>query len=658
MRRAALLAAELPERKPHRCPLPERSVSQSALLRERRFAPFFWVQFFGAFNDNALKQAIVVLFATTLGATESAALSNLAVGIFIAPYFLFSATAGQLAEKFEKAALIRATKLLELAVVIGAAIALHFDSAAGLLALLGLLGLQATLFGPVKFAILPRVLRTEELVGGNGLVEMGTYVAIIAGQIVGAELIASGQTGRTLVAVVLFVVAAAGLGAAYLIPPVPSEVPELRLSANLFAETWRTITFAKEKRAVWLAVLGVSWFWLYGALFLTNLPTFATHDLGGTASVATLFMIAFSVGVGVGSLLCERLSGGTIELGLVPFGSIGLTVFAIDAFFAAGAIGTSPVELGPLAVLRDPTYWRLLLDFVLIGVFGGFYSVPLYALIQHRSDPDKRARIIAGLNIVSSVFLVGSAAIGIVCLGPLHLTIPQLFLVAAVLNGLVALYIYSLLPEFLLRFVTWILMRTMYRLRAEGTEHVPAEGPAVLVCNHVSYVDGFMLSAAFRRPVRWVMWYRIYQLPLVNWLFRAGRAIPIAGRREDPVLMEKAFAEVRAALAEGELVGIFPEGLITHTGEINPFRPGVDRIVEETPVPVVPMALRGLWGSWFSRRGGKAMMKRPRRFWSKIELVVGAPVRPTTGADGALRHEGDLPAALERTVRELRGEHR
>lgn len=632
-------------------------MSQSALLRERRFAPFFWVQFFGAFNDNALKQAIVVLFATTLSATESASYANLAVGIFIAPYFFFSATAGQLAEKYEKAALIRATKILELFIVVGAAAALFLDSSTGLLALLGLLGLQATLFGPVKFAILPRVLRTEELVGGNGLVEMGTYVAIIVGQIVGAELISEGEHGRMLVSVVILVAAGIGLGASFLIPEVPSEVPDLPLSANVLGETWRTLVFAHDKRAVWLSVLGVSWFWLYGALFLTNLPTFATHDLHGTASVATVFMVAFSVGVGVGSLLCERLSGGTIELGLVPFGSIGLTVFAVDAFFASHGLTPALLEIGPLALLADAHYWRLLLDFVLIGVFGGFYSVPLYALIQHRSDPDKRARIIAGLNIVSSVFLVLSAVIGIVCLGVLHLTIPQLFLVAAVLNGLVALYIYSLLPEFLLRFVTWMLMRTMYRLSTHGTEHVPKEGPAVLVCNHVSYVDGFMLSAAFRRPVRWVMWYRIYELPVLNWLFRAGRAIPIAGRKEDPEVMERAFAEVKKALSEGELVGIFPEGVITKTGEINPFRGGVDRIVEASPVPVVPMALKGLWGSWFSRRGGKAMMKRPRRFWSKIELEVGAPIAPEE-RDGVLGHGDDLVAALEARVRALRAEHR
>jgi hypothetical protein len=621
-------------------------MSQSALLRERRFAPFFWVQFFGAFNDNVMKQAIVVLFATTMTESESNNLAQIAVGLFIAPYFLFSATAGQLAEKYEKSGLIRGTKVLELVIVLGAGVAFWFSSSVGLLVLLMLLGLQSTLFGPVKFAILPRVLREDELVGGNGLVEMGTYVAIIGGQIIGAELISQGEHGRHLVSAVLIAAAVIGYLASRWVPKVPSEVPDLKLSLNLVSETWRTITFAHENRAVWLSVLGISWFWLYGALFLTPLPTFATHTLGGSASVATLFMVVFSIGVGVGSLLCERLSSGHIELGLVPFGSIGLSVFALDAYFASHGLHGTSIVVGPFDVLADSHYWRLLLDFLLIGVFGGLYSVPLYALIQHRSDKDKRARIIAGLNIISSIFLVASAVIGILCLSVLGLSIPQQFLVAAVLNVVVAIYIYSLLPEFLMRFVMWVMMRVMYRLRAEGTENVPAEGAAILVCNHVSFVDGFILSAAIRRPVRFVMWYRIYRLPILHWFFRASGAIPIAGRREDPALMEAAFATVKKALSDGELVGIFPEGLITYNGEISPFKNGIERMLEATPVPVIPMALKGLWGSWFSRRGGPAMVKRPfRRFRSKVDLVIAPPIAAARAT----------PEHLESVVRDLRG---
>lgn len=623
-------------------------MSQSKLLTERRFAPFFWTQFFGAFNDNAFKQAILIYFTATLSAAEASTLSNVAVGLFIAPYFFFSATAGQLAEKWEKARLIRATKLLEVVVMIAACVGFYTGNQVILLALLTLLGVQATLFGPVKFAILPKILREDELIGGNGLVEMGTYVAILVGQIAGAELVASGEHGREIVSAVMLVIAVAGYLSARAIPPVASDVPDLPISANLVGETWKTISFAMERPAVWRSVLGISWFWFFGALLLSQLPVFATHVLGGTTTVTTLLLVVFSLGVGIGSLLCERLSMGHIEIGLVPFGAFGLSLFGLDLFLATEWHSASPTPIGPIEVLTSLEHTRMLVDLLLVGVFGGLYSVPLYALVQHRSDPTKRSRIIAGLNVVSSLFLIASAALAIVCLGPLGMSIPELFLVGAVLNALVAVYIFSVVPEFLMRFVTWLMMRTMYRLRASGLESIPQEGPALVVCNHVSFVDGFILAAASKRPIRFVMYYRIYQLPFLNFLFRAGRAIPIGGKKEDPALMEAAFAEVKKALGEGELIGIFPEGMITYTGEMNPFRPGVERILEETPVPVVPMALRNLWGSWFSRRGGPAMAKRPRRFRSRIELVVGDVVPP----------EKATAEHLEAEVRRLRGDAR
>jgi 1-acyl-sn-glycerol-3-phosphate acyltransferase len=274
--------------------------------------------------------------------------------------------------------------------------------------------------------------------------------------------------------------------------------------------------------------------------------------------------------------------------------------------------------------------------------------VPLNAIIQHRSDPTKRSRIIAGNNIMNALFMVGAAGLAIVALGPLGWSIPELFLAAGVLNALVALYIYILLPEFLFRFLVWMLMHTMYRLRVTGIEKIPDEGPAVLVCNHVSFVDAMILAAACRRQIRFVMWWKIFEAPLLQWMFGIARAIPIGSRKEKPELVEQAFAEIDDALRQGELVCIFPEGALTYTGEIARFRPGVERIVGSTPVPVIPMALRGLWGSFFSRRGGPAMKKRPRRFRSKIELVVSDPL-PATEASAE---------RLESIVRDLRGEMR
>ena len=322
------------------------------------------------------------------------------------------------------------------------------------------------------------------------------------------------------------------------------------------------------------------------------------------------------------------------------------SVFGIDLFLASQWHTAAGDDLSPIQVLLDPSHYRILFDLTMIGVFGGLYSVPLYALIQHRSDPTKRSRIIAGNNIVNSIFIVGSAVLAFACRTYLGLSIPQVFLVGAVLNVLVAVYIYTLLPEFLLRFVVWILMHTMYRLRIGGLPNLPDEGAALLVCNHVSFVDSLILAAASRRPIRFVMYWRIYDAPGLHWLFKTAGAIPIAGRKENPALMEKAFLEVKKALDGGELVGIFPEGMVTYTGEMNTFRAGVERILEGNPVPVIPSALRGLWGSFFSRRGGPAMQKRPRRFWSKVELEIGTPI-PAEEASAA---------RLEQEVRTLRGD--
>jgi 1-acyl-sn-glycerol-3-phosphate acyltransferase len=472
-------------------------------------------------------------------------------------------------------------------------------------------------------------LKPEELVGGNGLVEMGTYVAILAGEIAGAQLVAVEERGPLLVSALMLTFAVLGYLAARRIPPVPSKVPDLQIGWNLFAETWRVMSFAFEVRSVWLSILGISWFWLFGALLMIQLPVFVSSVMGGATSVFTLCLVLFSLGVGMGSLFCERLSRGQIELGLVPFGAIGLTLFGIDLYFATEHHVARGTDLGWQDVITDSSHWRMLLDFALIGAFGGFYSVPLFAIMQSRSDPAKRSRVIAGNNVLNSIFIVGAAALSFVGRSVLDLSIPQVFLVAALLNALVAAYIFTLLPEFLLRFLTWLAMSVMYRLTIRDVEKVPDEGPALVVANHVSFVDGFLVGAAVRRPIRFVMYDKIYRLPVLNWFFRWGRAIPIAGRKEDEALMERAFVEVKKALAEGELVGIFPEGMITYSGEMNEFRPGVERILEDTPVPVIPMALRGLWGSWFSRSDGVAMVKLPKRFWSKVEIAVGAPVPAT-----------------------------
>jgi len=615
--------------------------SQFRLLAERRFGPFFGVQFLGAFNDNVFKQALVILItfhAAGFAGLAPGVMVNLAGGLFILPFFLFSATAGQLADKYDKARIIRLVKVLEVAIMVIATAGFVRHDVALLLAALCLLGLHSTLFGPVKYAILPQALREHELVGGNALVETGTSLAILAGTILGGVLIAAPSGPGLLVPAVTIGVAVLGYAASRFVPAAPPPQPGLAIDWNPFTETWRNLAFTRRNRTVFLAILGVSWFWFFGALLIAQFPAYAQTWLGGDEAVATALFATLSVGIGAGSLLCERMSGHKVEIGLVPFGSIGLSVFALDLFLATPSLPAAATA-GLGAFLAAPGSVRILADAALIGLFGGFYIVPLYALIQSRSDRSHQSRIIAGNNILNALFIVAAALIGAGFLA-LGATVPQLFLLAAILNAAVAAFIYAQVPEFLMRFLAWLLIHSVYRVEKSGLENIPEEGPAVLVCNHVSFVDAVVIMAACRRPIRFVMDHGIFRIPVLSFIFRTGGAIPIAPRKVDPEMMERAFAEVARTLRGGGLVGIFPEGRITDTGEIYPFRPGIQRIVEETPVPVVPLALRGLWGSFFSRRGGTAMTKPFRRApFAKIGLAGGPAVAPGRATAELLQSE-------------------
>ncbi|PTD97696.1 MFS transporter [Pseudothauera lacus] len=624
--------------------------SQFKLLQERRFLPFFLTQFLGAFNDNFYKNALVVLVtfqAARLTDLSPGVLVNIAAGLFILPFFLFSATAGQFADKFEKSRLIRFTKLLEIAIMVLATVAFALSSVKLMLATLFLMGTQSAIFGPVKYAILPQVLDETELVGGNALVESGTFVAILLGTLVGGLLIVV-PAGSVWVSAGVVATALLGYLASRSIPPVAAADPAMKVAWNPFVQTWQMVGFARENRTVFLSILGISWFWFYGAVFLSQFPGFASEVLGGDEKAVTLLLAVFSVGIAIGSLLCERLSGKHVEIGLVPFGSIGLTVFGLDLWWASSALEAG-AAMRPLSeLLAEPVTWRILFDLVMIALCGGFYIVPLYALVQSRSAPSHRSRIIAANNILNAAFMVVAAAMGAGLLAA-GASVQQLFLITALLNAVVAIYIYTLVPEFLLRFIVWLLVHTVYRLRVQGMEHVPEEGGAVIVANHVSFVDALIIMAASRRPVRFVMDHRIFRWPILSFVFRTSRAIPIASAKEDPAMMERAFDEVARALEAGELVGIFPEGRITDSGELYPFRPGIARIVERTPVPVVPLALRGLWGSFFSRKDGPAMSRPFRRgAFNRIELVAAAPVPPAAVT----------PEGLQEQVAALRGERR
>ncbi len=622
-------------------------MSQFALLGKRRFAPFFWTQALGAFNDNAFRNALVMLVAFQMGLDDRTVslYANLAPALFILPFFLFSATAGQLAEKYEKSRIIRYVKLFEIGAMLLAAFGFYTHHTALQLLVLFMMGLHSTTFGPIKYAILPQALQPDELVGGNGLIETGTQLAMLIGMIAGSALMRISGAGTLLAGALTIAVAVAGYLASRRIPPAPATAPALKFNWNPFSETARVLGITRQDRAVFNAVLGISWFWFFGTVLIAQLPNYTRLNLGGNDSVFILVLTLFSIGTGIGALLCERMSARRVEVGLVPLGAFGLTAFGIDLFLARP--GLAPTHgLDWLAFLQASGSWRIALDLTLIGTFAGFYVVPLFAYIQSRTPRERLSRVIAGNNILNALLICCASGFGL-GLGLLGFGVPQIFLATAVLNALVAAYIFTLVPEFVMRFITWVLVNTLYRVRADGAQNIPPEGPVLLVCNHVSYMDPLLLMANLRRPARFVMYYKIFRIPLLSFVFRTARAIPIAGQKEDPAVLQQAYDAIDAALAAGEVVCIFPEGALTTDGAIASFRPGLEKILARRPVPVVPMALRGLWGSVWSRRDSMLHRSRlPRRFRARVELVV----------DGPMAAEQAIAAVLERRVRELRGE--
>ncbi len=607
--------------------------NQFALLRQRRFAPFFWTQFSGAANDNLFKFAFTVMVTYQLSVSWlQPAMAGLVIGaLFILPFLLFSATAGQLTDKYDKTRMIRFVKNLEIAIMLVAAVGFIAGNVPVLLLCTFLMGVHSTLFGPVKFAYMPQVLSERELTGGNGMVEMGTFVAILLGNVAGGLLVALPDIGHTAVAVTCVVGALAGRAVAQFIPSVPATDPGLTINWNPFTETWRNLQLARENTVVFRSLLGISWMWFFGAVFLSQFPSLAKEVLHGNEQVASLLLVVFSVGIGIGSLLCEVLSRRHVEIGLVPLGAIGMSVFSIDLYFAARSLPASEI-MGLSTFLAHSPHWRVMLDLALLSLFAGLYSVPMYALIQMRSQPTHRARIIAANNILNALFMIASSLIAGALLGA-GFTVPQIFLFTGLANAVVAFYIFMLVPEYLLRFVAWASSRFVYRFKVRGDENLPAQGAAILACNHVSFVDAVLLMAASPRPIYFVMDHRIFRVPVLGWLFRLAKAIPIASYQEDPKIYEAAFDRAAQVLRGGDLLAIFPEGGITKDGQLQPFKGGIMKIVERAlaegiEAPVIPMALTNLWGSYFSRIEQGGAMVRPfrRGLFSRVGLNVGSAV--------------------------------
>lgn len=441
--------------------MPHRS--EFALLKERRFGPFFWTQFLGAFNDNVYKNALI-LFITFDVAVKSGVnantLVNLCAGLFILPFFLFSPLAGQVADKYEKSRLIRRIKVAEILIMFCAAVGFYFQNVMLLIGVLFLMGSQSAFFGPVKYAILPQHLCEEELVGGNAMVEMGTFLSILLGTLIGGMLI-NGDHGRLIISLMIVGWAWLGWLTSLRIPRTPAADQTLVFSWKLFSQTVTTLRLVAEKRSVFVSIVGISWFWFFGATYLTQVPNYTLTVLGGSEQVVVLLLAGFSVGIAIGSLICPVLSGEHIEPGIVPLGALGLTIFGVDLYFASHqAVSMSGELIGAAEFLSDWAGWRVMLDIVLLGGSGGVFIVPLYAMVQYRSNASHRSRIIAGNNILNSLFMVAAAGMAI-ALFALGLTISELLLVVAVANFGILIVLVVLVPEFWQRFLAWFFTRVL-----------------------------------------------------------------------------------------------------------------------------------------------------------------------------------------------------
>ena len=477
----------------------------------------------------------------------------------------------------------------------------------------------------------------EKLTSANAYVEVGTFIAILVGTIGGGHLV-SLENGALFLVFILLGVAVIGFITSLKVVEMNPAASGLHVSFNPVTPTIQALKTARHNKAVFNSILGISWFWFLGAVILSLLPSLTTQILNGNEHVVTLFLAVFTIGIACGAIICEKLSFERVEIGLVPFGSLGMTLFLVDLAIVLVSWPASAVKIDALQFLRTDGSYRFMFDLFLIAVFGGVFTVPLYTMVQQRSDSEHRSRVIGANNIMNSIFMVIGSAL-LMWFLQIKMSLPQIMVVYAVFNLVIAVYIYFLVPEFTLRFLAWILARVMYRLRYPGRGGIPVEGPAILVCNHVSYIDWLLIAAAVKRPVHFVMYYKFARIPILRYLMKHAGVIPIAGQKEDEKIFARAFEKIAESLNAGELVCIFPEGALTHDGRLQEFKKGVEHILKTNPVPVVPMALSGMWGSLFSRHGAKAFSRMERKFWFPVNLKVGAAVPPTQASAAYLESQ-------------------
>jgi acyl-[acyl-carrier-protein]-phospholipid O-acyltransferase/long-chain-fatty-acid--[acyl-carrier-protein] ligase len=596
-----------------------------SLFRTKRFLPLFLTQFFGALNDNMLKNAMIMLitYRMATSAHDAQSLVTIAGGLFVLPFFLFSAMAGQMADKYDRAAMTRVIKVVEIAIMAVAVAGFYLHSVAILLIALAGMGIHSTFFGPIKYALLPQQLKPDELLGGNALIEAGTFLAILMGTIAGGALVLRAH-GETLICIALIVIAVIGyLSSRHIAAAAPSD-PTLRINPNLFRETINIVSQSYQDKAIKLCILGSSWFWFVGATLLAQFAPYVKEVLHADPSVVTLLLTVFSVGVGLGSYACNKLLRGEVQATYVPLAALGLTLFGIDLYLAsqhaAALVGTDTTG-GALqslnAFMRAPANWRVLFDLGGIAVCGGIYIVPLYAIMQHRSPPAHRARVIAANNVMNALFMVVSAVLTLVLLA-LHFTIPEIFLSVALANGVVALYICRLLPDALFRSILRSVLTLLYRVEVRHPEHYAQAGDRVLiVANHTSFLDAVLIAAFLPEKLHFAVNTHIARVWWMKPILSLVKAFPL-----DPTnpLAAKSLIDL---LKRDEKCMIFPEGRLTVTGALMKIYEGPGMIADRSGSNLLPIRIDGAQYTPFSRLRGKVRI----RWFPRITLTILPPQR-------------------------------
>lgn len=581
-------------------------MSFKLISSDKRFSPLFWTMFLGALNDNFFKNALVIIIAyksITLMGLSSQALVAMAGGIFILPFFLFSATAGQLSDKLSKTQLVKYTKFTELLIMIVASVGFFTDNFYILLSTLFLMGTQSSFFGPLKYGIIPQLLKREELVSGNAVIGGGTFLAILVGTIIGGLSVTTESSTLFISAGIISVSLLGIISSLFLrhVDPVDSGV---KPDFTFFRPTIDIIKITMKDKKIFHTCMGISWFWFFGAAILSLLPNLCKDIFHSSESVGTVFLASFTIGMGAGSFFAERLSQNRPEMGMVPLAALGMSIFLGDLSYSALHFTfDSSVPLYTIKEFFEQQYSiRSLLDLFLVSVFGGMFIIPQFTFLQDYAPRNILSRIIAGNNIWNAIFMV-SAAVCIMVLSGFGISIPWIILILAGMNIIYFIYIYFQNSSVTLRFIFWMMSKFFYRVEIEGRENIPDEGPVVIASNHVSFVDWIMIMAACPRPVRFVIDHAYYYKTGVTFWLKQAHLIPIATKRDNPEILESAFAHIEAGLKNGDVIGIFPEGWITRDGKLRRFQPGIKKVVSMHPTVVVPMVIDGLWGSFFSFEG-------------------------------------------------------